>query len=179
MYNTTKLQLTSHLLSNEGVSTRMKDETMRKGKMKYNMRCETRETNDNPNFPLLDPADGKSISLFLWSCIPDWEFSELICSSAICSFSISAKKLQIQLTPFSVGPRTRPTASTKFVQRLNGFRDFVHPSAGFSSPRQCVSESFLLRYKCWQYLTRSSKCPYDPCWLRLSHHWTSLNPFPQ
>ena len=74
------------------------------------------------------------------------------------SFWIWFKKFLIQFWPFSFGPGTSPTASTRFVHKLKGRKLFVSPSAGFSSPRQCVRDNCRLRYKCWQYFTRSSKC---------------------
>ena len=61
---------------------------------------------------------------------------------------ISWRKFLIQFCPFSFGPGTSPTASTRFVHKLRGFKLFVKPSAGLSSPRQWVRDSFLLRYRC-------------------------------
>ena len=48
--------------------------------------------------------------------------------------------------------------STKLVHKLNGLRDLVKPSEGFSSPFQCVIDNLRVLCKCWQYFTRNSKC---------------------
>ena len=78
------------------------------------------------------------------------------------SFKVSAswifrRKFLIQFWPCWLGPGTSPSASTRFDHKLRGFKLLVRPSAGLSSPRQCVRDSFLRRYKRWQYFTRNSR----------------------
>ena len=52
------------------------------------------------------------------------------------------EKFPDPILTFLIRTGTSPTASTRFVHKLRGFKLFVNPSAGLSSPRQCVSESF-------------------------------------
>ena len=141
-----KLNITS--LLNEGVSFQlvMKDETNEKRKDDMRKTCETYTTQlmSYWQLPFLDRTFGSTFN----------------CASSFNSSSlwIWFKKFLIQFWPFSFGPGTSPTASTRFVHRFKGRKLFVSPSAGFSSPRQCVRDNCRLRYKCWQYFTRSSKC---------------------
>ena len=122
----------------------MKDETNEKRKDDMRKTCETYTTDELLTTPLL----GSHVRIHIQLC----KFFQFF------FFLNLVQEILIQFWPFSFGPGTSPTASTRAVHRFKGRKLFVNPSAGFSSPRQCVRDNCRLRYKCWQYFTRSYKC---------------------
>ena len=114
----------------------MKDETNEK--RKDDMRKRVRHTQLMKL--LTTPLLGSHVRIQLQLC----KFFQAFFFQFFFLFHLGQEVLDPILT-FSLGPGTSPTASTRFVQRLKGFRLLVNPSAGFSSPRQCVRDNCRLR----------------------------------
>ena len=122
-----KLKLNITSLLNEGVSNLLwKTKQMRKGKMTCEKRVRHTQLVSYWQLPFLDRTFGSTFN----------------CESSFNSSSlwIWFKKFLIQFWPFSFGPGTSPTASTRFVHKFKGRKLFVSPSAGFH-PHANASET--------------------------------------